>query len=332
MKWYKMSLENEFSKHYDRFHAYAEKSSALYHLYIGTKQRRALDSWIKHASSAKDCLINLLKIKNKKILRVFSQWENPKETLEDVEEILEKKIGGHLVADTTYVFWKQAYLASKIKSMRDSLTNRVLLEQAIVTICSAYECYLKELIPWILKNHKNSAKRFLGGLREPTKFLGKYKFEPLKHVDKIYFEINQNKQLPLFDDLLTQYKEYFDISLFFTKQEEKYVKKIYQVRHCIVHNEGKPDAKWHALTKGAKFEINEKTTWEYMTKLHEKMHDVSSQVFDYMKLNEKYVPWISAKEPVEGKMFFNGKRWKWIPPKKLKTTRRPPEEIQALVS
>lgn len=311
-----MPLEDEFEKHYTRFHVYADKSKALFDPYISRKNRKALDSWIKNVPSCKDCFINLLKIKNKKILRVLNKWKTPTKTTKDVEEILKKKIGGHLVADLTYVFWKQAYLAGKIKNMKDSLTNKVLLEQAIVTICTAYECYLKELVPWMLKNSENAAIRFLGELDNPIKSLGKYKFEPLKNIDKIY--LNQKKQQPIFDELLTQYKNYFNIPLFFTKQEENYVKKIYWVRHCIVHNEGKPDAKWRTLTKGAKFEISENTTWKYMTKLHEKMHDVSSQVFNYMKLDRKHAPWHIAKKPVEGGMVFNGKRWKWSSPKKLK--------------
>ncbi len=312
-----MTLENEFKEHYDRFHVYAEKSNALFFLYLDKKSRGAIESWVKSVPMCNTCFIKLLKIKDKRIIRVFKKWKSPDETAKDAHKILKRRIGGHLVSELTYTFWKYADIANQINKWKDSLTNRVLLEQSIVTMCSAFECYLKELIPWILKNNEESARRFLGGLNEPTKSLGRYKFEPLKHINKIYIDIN--KQSHVFDDLMTQYKEYFNIPIFFTKREEEYVRKIYQVRHCIVHNESKPDAKWRALTKGAKFEIDRNTTWKYIIKIHEKMHDVSSQVFDYMKLNKKYYPWHEVKEESDkGGMTFNGERWKFVFCKKKK--------------
>lgn len=311
-----MTLEKEFGKHYDRFHFYAEKSKLLFDLYVDKK--RVIMSWIEAVPECKDCFVKLLDVKNKKILNVFENWKTPEKTLKNIKEIYKKRIGSHLIADVTYVFWKQAYLAKVLKNKLDSLTNKALLEQAIVTMCSAYECYLKELVPWVLKNDENSAKRFLGQLDLPTKALGKYRFEPLKHVHKIYFETNRNKQLPVFDEMLTQYKNHFNISLFFSKQEEDYVRKIFQVRNCVVHNQSKPDAKWYALTNGEKFVIDKNLTWEYMIKLHEKMHDVSSQIFKYLNLEKKHAPWIVTKKPSETGMRFNGKRWKYFNGQKRK--------------
>lgn len=121
----------------------------------------------------------------------------------------------------------------------DNWGKKVLLEQSIVTACTGLECYLYEMIPWILKNNKDASKRFLGSIGKPIKNLGKYDFQPLENVSKIFRDKYKNKHFPVFPDMKEFYHDKFEIELFGENEED--FKEIFQVRHCIVHNAGKPD-------------------------------------------------------------------------------------------
>lgn len=319
------SLEKEFEEHYWRFHHYMDKSKALYNLYFGEHNIRTLKNNYNAVPTLNDCLIKLLEIKDKRILEVFNEWKDPRKTAELAREIEKKFIGGHLTADITYTFWKYADLASILKESADSMNNKVLLEQAIVTACTAYECFLKEMIPWILKNNKKVAKRFLGGIDKPIKTLGKYDFDVLGNSDKLYLEFYADKLFPLFPDVYKFYKEIFGINPFYSEREKGYVELIFQVRHCIVHNEGKPDKKWLQKTRKKKLTINNITTKKYCIKLHEKLHDIAYQIFMYMKLDPSKAPWKPSKAGSAKKkdgMYLKKGKWKYIE-KKISLTSAP---------
>jgi hypothetical protein len=285
-------------------------------LYPGKRNIKIFKNNLKAVPGCNKCFIKLLNIKNKKILKVFNEWETPKKTAKLANEIFKKGIGGHLTADITYTFWKYADFANDLKGQTNLINNKVLLEQAIVAVCTAYEYFLKEMIPWVLKNNKDAAKRFLGRIDKPIKTLGKYGFDILGNVDKIFFELYRDKLFPIFPDVYKFYKEIFRIDLFSSKKEKKYIEFIFEIRHCIVHNEGKPDKRYFQKTGKKKLIINQSTTRKYCIKIDEKLHDVSSQIFTYMNLNPDKTPWRKIEEEMKeikkDGMYLGKGKWKYI--------------------
>lgn len=309
-----MTIEKEFRSHYKRFHEYMSKSQSLWNLHPGRKGVNSMKSWIEAVPTANECIISLLDIKDKRIIKVFKNWENPSETADLAKEIQVKEIGGHLVADVTYLFWKYCHVVKRVETMLGDLSSNVLLEQAIVSACTAYECYLKEMIPWILRNHKNSGKRFLGTINKPIKDLGKYDFDPMKNVDKIYLEIYGKRNMPVFPDLVMFYGDIIGIALFRSKRDRDYLEKIFQMRHCIVHNEGKPDDKWKKLTNNARFRIDPRTTHRYCIKVDEKLHDAAWDISDLLKIDREKalagLAWKKEESELDKGMIFQKGRWK----------------------
>jgi hypothetical protein len=284
-------IDKEFAENYAKFHDYMSKSTALRMLYPGKKGLKAMKSWVNRVPDANNCIIKGLGIKDQKILEIFEKWNNPKETASLAWEVTKNDIGGHLISDITYMYWKYCDVVSYIKTHMKEMSNKVLLEQAIVTACTSYEIYLKEMIPWILKNHEESTKRFLGKLTKPIKDLGKYNFDLLGNVDDVYLELYGSKMMPVFPDLEEFYKDNFQIQLYSSKKEKIFVEKIFQVRHCIVHNAGKPDEQWRRKTGNAKFRIDEYVTERYCIKIHEKLHDAAYSIFKLLELPDEKAPW-----------------------------------------
>ncbi len=266
-----------------------------------------------------DCFISLLNIKDEEILKIFNEWEDPSSTAKLAMKIersaKKKKKHEHLIADLVYTFWKYSDIAVRLNDMSRSLSNKVILEQSIVAACTSYECYLKDMIPWILKNNKKAAKKFLGNISDPIKTAGKYGFDLLGNVDKIFLDIYGGKTFPIFPNLEEFYKKYFGISLFFTNKEKSHIEEIFEIRHCIVHNEGKPDKKFTQKTGKKKMIINYSTTRKHCVKIHEKLHDAAYQIFVYMKLNEEKSPWEPSEEgeeDVKGRVCLIRRKWKFI--------------------
>jgi hypothetical protein len=289
-----MSLEEEFEAHYARFHEYMSRSQVLLNLYPKRNEMNTVKTWVDSVPTSNECIIELLGIEDRKVIEVFENWRNPSETSAAAEEILEKQVGGHLIADIAYLFWKYCDVVDHVTALMKGLRNRVLLEQALVCACTAYECFSREMIPWILRNDRESAKRFLGSLTKPVKELGKYDFDPIKNVDKIFSELYEKRFMPVFPDVMDFYNATLRIELFRSKRGRKYMEKIFQMRHCIVHNEGKPDERWKRTTRNAQFRIDRRTVARYCVKVHEKLHDAAWQIFEHMDLDMDKSPWTSA--------------------------------------
>lgn len=301
-----MTLESEFKEHWDTFHENMRKAHTLLHLYPNKQSREALASYESAVPDMNECFIKLLKIKDKRILRIFRQWRSTDKTREIAEEIAEKEVGGHLAADLTYTFWKYADVVRVLRKVQKYMEQRILLEQAIVASCTAFECFLKSMIPWVLKNHNESAKRYLGTVALPTKELGKFDFDPTGNVDKVFLHGYRNRLFPVFPDVVEFYKQVLGVDLFWSKREKQYVKKIFEVRHCIVHNAGKPDARWRRRTKGAKFTLDLYHTRKYVLKIHTKLHDTGALIFKLLGLDLEKAPF-TAEEITAGPI-----RWEFV--------------------
>lgn len=285
-----MSVESEFEEHWNTFHKNMQKAQTLLRLYPGRRERKAFASHEGAVPVLNDCFIKLLKVKDERLLRIFDKWKSTNETGELAEEIERKRIGGHLAADVTYTFWKYADVVRIFRMYQRDMKQKVLLEQAVMASCTAYECFLKRMIPWILSNHEESAKRYLGTIGLPMKELGKFDFDPMGNVDRVFLHEYRNRLFPVFPEVVKFYKDIFGIDLFWSKREAKYVDKIFAVRHCIVHSAGKPDQRWKKRTRGAKYVVDLRHAGRYVLKVHTKLHDTGVLVYDLLGLDLKKAP------------------------------------------
>jgi len=286
-----VTLELEFIGHYKRFHDYMDKSHALLGLYPSEREKDAFLSWQESVPREVDCIIKCFKIEDDRILKVFREWESPCQNYDLVSEIIDKEVPCHIVADITYLFWRYSDVVRHLREKYQLRENDVLLEQTIVTSCTAYECFLKEMIPWILKNNPEIAKRFLGKLNKPIKDLGKYNFDPYSNVEFLYEDVYGKKLMPVFPDIHDFYRDILKINILEESKNRELLENIFQARHCIVHNAGKPDDAWIRKTNNAPFPKDLKAVKEAFVKIHDALHDASTAIYKAMKLNEISAPW-----------------------------------------
>ncbi len=293
-----MSLESEFADTFVTFHHNIDKALTLLELYPNAQERRAFASFEKAVPNTKDCFIALLKDKDPRILKVFRWWRSPEKTADLAEEIFKKEIGGHLAADLTYTFWKYADVVRILRVWQRKFSKKVVLEQSIVAACTAYESFLREMIPWVLKNNKESARRFLGRVGKVSVMeLGKYDFDPMTNAHRIFAEEYENPLFPVFPKVVEFFRDVIPIKMFSGKREERYVEKIFQVRHCIVHNAGKPDERWNAKTGGAKFRIDLRNSSNYVGRIDFKLHETAYALLDYLGLDREEAFRIISQSP-----------------------------------
>ncbi len=285
-----MSLESEFEEHWGGFHENLNKAVALFLLYPEYRRRKYVAAAEKSVPAVNDHFIALLKIDDERVLRVFQEWKTPDKTADLLEEIEAEQPGGHLTADLTWTFWKYADVVRAHRGLHEQTRQKALLEQSIVASCTAYEHFLKVMIPWILKNQPDSAKRYLGRVNRPLKDFGKFAFDVAGNVDKIFRRDYDKSLFPVFPDVVNFYERILRIHLFRSKTERAYVNKIFEVRHCIVHTGGKPDRKWKRKMKGARFVVDRRTSWRYVRRLHNKLHDAGVLIYKSLELDLKKAP------------------------------------------
>jgi hypothetical protein len=286
-----MTREQEFISHYKRFHDYMDKSSVLLYLYPNAHQKEVFRSWVESVPREIDCIIECLNVTDPRVLRILKEWETPCKNRDLAHEIVDQNVQCHFVADITYLFWRYADVVHHLRAEYDSRESNVLLEQTIVTSCTAYECFLKEMIAWILGHNRECARRFLGSIGKPIKDLGKYDFDPLSHVTAIYHDTRGNKIMPVFPDVVDFYHDTLKITLFDDADHQKDVERIFQIRHCIVHNAGKPDEQWRRKEKSESFRMDLESVEGYFKTIHDALHQASSAIYKAMGLDDKLAPW-----------------------------------------
>ena len=285
-----MTRETEFAKHYKRFHENIGKSRLLLGIHPEPADLKAYGQAVKAVPQMNDCFVQLLHIADKRLLRVLNGWKDPEKVMKLARAISDQRIGGHLTADVVWTFWKYSHVVSLLSNLQKNLDEAVLLEQAIVTSCTALESFLKEMIPWVLKNHSDSARRYLGSLNRPIKELGKYGFDPMGRVDEIYRDETINKQLPVFPDLVEFYEGIIKVRPFETGKQRDFIAKVFEVRHCIVHNAGRPDARWRTKMKGAEFPQGQRFAERAVLAIDDRLHDVSVSIYKALSMDLSEAP------------------------------------------
>ena len=286
-----MTIEQAFITHYKRFHDYMDKSNVLLGLYPTAHEKKIFESWKKCVPREVDCIIRCLNIKDSRILKVMKEWETPCQNRKLVDEIVDQNVQCHFVADITYLFWRYADVVGHLREQFSLRESKVLLEQTIVSACTAYECFLKELIPWILANNSDCARKFLGSVNRPIKELGKYDFDPLANVALVYEDIYGKKLMPVFPDVFEFYRDILKINILDDEKYRKHLEIIFQMRHCIIHNAGKPDEEWTRKTKNAPFRIDWGSVRTCFKKIHNALHCASMAIYKAMCLDETLAPW-----------------------------------------
>ncbi len=136
------------------------------------------------------------------------------------------------------------------------------------------------------------------------KELGKYGFDPMGRVDEIFRDETIGKQMPMFPDLVDFYAGILQIQVFDTKRQHDFVARVFDMRHCIVHNGGRPDARWIARTKGAKLALDQRLAERAVRAVDERLHQVSASVYRNLFLDFSKAPF-KVPPSQEKKMAWN---------------------------
>ena len=299
-------LEQEFAENWNTFHNNMDKARTILDLYPTKETHRAFESYEKALPSENPILVQLLDIKDAEVLRIFNEYKDTSKTRKIAEAIHKKQFGNPLTPHVALTYWKYADVVRVLRMYEKEMEKNVLLEQAIVAACTAYERFLKDMIPWVLKNHRLAAKKYLGRINRPVKELGRFDFDALGNVDEVFLQEYQDKQFPVFPEVVEFYKDILGLDLFWDQKEARYVERIFEVRHCIVHNAGKPDTRWKTRTGGAKYSTDRKHTDKYLFKIHTKLHDSGALIYKLLDLNLKKAPFKMRSEKTPFKWKFGG--------------------------
>jgi hypothetical protein len=109
----------------------------------------------------------------------------------------------------------------------------VYTEQALVTAVTASETYLKNRLASIIQNDKRILKQFLDKEIKVKRILD-LKFDLKDDIGKLIVEDNDFQKI---DNVEKIYKNKLSVELF-TKKEKMILKRIFSIRHLIVHRSG----------------------------------------------------------------------------------------------
>lgn len=272
-----MSIEKQFDKLFKDVHIYLEKGLVLRSIYTSKKHRGKIRHYTKTFLNDLWLLKSFIK-KYPIIKKSFEYSLESEKTSEKAYKIYSRIIAKppkdipHSELHIFKILWQGVNSSKQLDNLTKDAHNIIVLEQALVAMCTAYEIIIKETIQWTLNNFPEFSKRYIGSLSFPVKELGKYKFEPLKNAGSIFLW-REGKDFKIFDNGKKSYKEILKFDLFKNKRRENKLWKVLQTRHCIIHNAGKPDIKWKKKTKNAKFKKDAKILISYTNMLHTEFHE-----------------------------------------------------------
>lgn len=277
-----MSLEKEFEELFKKSHDYLDKSNQLRLIYITKKERGIAKGYAEILLNEIHLIEPLLKkypnLKNSFKYTIGSKrHDQASEMYNETIENPPKDITQDQIC-TYKILWEGVHISRALDVMSKLGYNISVLEQSLVAMCTAFECYCKDSTQWIIDNIPDYSKKYLGSLTMPTKELGKHDFEPLKNAGNIFNE-KEGKGFKIFDDGKKIYSDIIGFDLFENEKHEMTIWKIFQTRHCIIHNGGKPDLLWKQKTKGAKFKKDVATLNSYIEYLHEEYHSLFYRLY-----------------------------------------------------
>lgn len=284
-----MSLDGEFKSRWVAFHKDLDRAQTLMGLYPDDALRKVFKNNEEATPDLNEDFIRLLQITDERILRVFREWRRPGKTGRVADEIFNKHIGGPLVSALVYTYWKYADVVRILGAVLDGIQKQVLLDQAIVAGCTAYERFLKDMIPWVLKNHPPAAKAYLGTMSKQVKELGKFDFEPMKNVDAVFLEDHPSGRFPL-REVVEFYSNTLKLGLYPTEQEAAEIQRIFEVRNAIVHSAGRADDLWRTRTRGAELKTDRNQTREALARIDAAVHYGGARIFELLNLDDKKAP------------------------------------------
>ena len=169
------------------------------------------------------------------------------------------------------VLWEAVDICKLLNDHLQKATRLSILDHALVAMCTAYECYAKDAFCSVLINIPSYAQRYVSTLSVPVKEMAKYHYNPLKQAGKIFTD-REGQSFKIFENGKKLFRDVLDFDLFESSDSEDILWKIFQTRHCIIHNGGKPDSLWRLKTKHSKFSKNATTLKSYISILHNEFH------------------------------------------------------------
>jgi hypothetical protein len=270
-----MSREKGFEDLFSKSHKYLEKGMVLRNVYVPKKIRSIAKGYPKSLMDEMHLIEPLLKkyphleksfkynYKSKSYQKAFNIFDeiakNPPKDI-DVEQLC-----------TYNLLWSSIRISKLLDMQTENAYDTSILDQSLVAMCTAFECFARDIFEWILNNFPEYAKKYIGSLSIPIKAVGKYGFEPLKNSGHIFAE-NDGKDFRIFENGKRLYREVIGFGLFRSEKNEMKLWKIFQTRHCIIHNGGNPDLTWKQKTKNAQFKKNVSTLVAYIDYLHDEFH------------------------------------------------------------
>ncbi len=296
-------LQKKFDRLFVDAHGYLDKGHKLAITFIPKSQRSAIRAYETVFRTELHLLDNIFK-KHPELRSTFNFRIN-KGSENKAMEIYYKLLNdppSDLKGEEICLFkaiFEGIHVIKLFEDLSKKASNKVILEHSVIAMCTAYEIYCRDSLAWVLNNLPEYGKRYIGKSSIPLKELAKFGYDPLGKAGDIFFE-KECQAFKIFENGKKCYTEILGFELFEDKKTEKTAWKIFQTRHCIIHNGGKPDTRWKRKTGKKKLDLTPKTLMKYVEFIHDLFHTHYARL--YIKLFNSHPTYVELDEDVVKKL------------------------------
>jgi len=278
----KITAEKELDNLYGRIHKYLDRGHILMNLYVPKKVRGVVKTNKRTASAAIRFIEPALKLHPE----LRKSFKYGRKTFKKAVAIYEKVLSAPPKDITKEqlmlykVIWESIHTSHLLDEITHQANYKAVLEQALVATCTAYECLVRDSFQWALNNVSGYAKKYISTQGMPIKELAKYDYKPLENAGTIFSD-KEGTKFMIFENGKKVYSDILQFKIFRNKKIENKLWRIFQTRHCIIHNGGKPDAIWKRNTRNSKFKTDITTLKRYIEILHNEFHIFFIRLYQY---------------------------------------------------
>ncbi len=280
-----VSPQKNFDELFELSHRYLERGRELRRLWVTDKVSRTVKDYKRILLRELHLIAPLLKARPE--LKQSFYYERGSKSFRLAYKMYQRILNNPpkgIHRDQSRIFkvlWESVHIITILDEVTRDSRSVSILDHALVAMCTAYECYVKDCFCWSLNNIPLYAQRYVSTLSTPVKEMARYEYDPLGKAGDIFLD-REGQAFKIFDNGKKLFREALEFEIFENTKKEELLWKIFQTRHCIIHNGGNPDTMWHLKTKNVKFRKDPKTLNRYIDALHDEFHFFYARLYRHI--------------------------------------------------
>lgn len=282
-----LSPQKNFDELFRQSHRYLQRGRELRRVWVTEKDRHTVKDYKRIFLKELHLIAPLLKARPGLKKSFYYSYKRGKKSFEQAYKTYRYTIDNppkDIDRDQSHIFkvlWESVHMSNILDDITRNSTSISILDHALVAMCTAYECYVKDCFCWSLNNIPLYARRYVSTLSTPVKEMARYEYDPLGKAGDIFSD-REGQAFKIFDNGKKLFREALEFEIFENTKKEELLWKIFQTRHCIIHNGGNPDTIWRLKTRNAKFRKDSKTLNTYADTLHDEFHFFYARLYRHI--------------------------------------------------